>query len=197
MNILFIRHGQTTGDVENRYGGDYDDHLSEEGKKQLALFLKSMKSRKIDLVVSSPLLRAIESAAPLAEQAGCQMTTEDDFRERNQYGILTGMVKEEAKEKYPFLVEKLRDRLNTIDGAESYEDFRIRITAALDRLISDKEHSDVAIVWHGGPMRVLFRDILQKGEIDGDIKDYGWAEIETGADGLKIRSLSGLNLSSR
>ena len=61
MTLLFIRHGQTTGDVEDRYGGDYDDHLSEAGRKQLGLFLDEIKLKRIDLVVSSPLRRAAES----------------------------------------------------------------------------------------------------------------------------------------
>lgn len=34
MNIYLIRHGQTTGDIENRYGGSYDDELSSEGEIQ-------------------------------------------------------------------------------------------------------------------------------------------------------------------
>lgn len=31
MKIYLIRHGQTTGDIEDRYGGAYDDELSPEG----------------------------------------------------------------------------------------------------------------------------------------------------------------------
>jgi broad specificity phosphatase PhoE len=33
MNLFFIRHGETTGDVEGRYGGDYDDRLTEKGSR--------------------------------------------------------------------------------------------------------------------------------------------------------------------
>ncbi len=35
MKIYLIRHGQTTGDVENRYGGSYDDELSDKGEIQV------------------------------------------------------------------------------------------------------------------------------------------------------------------
>ena len=35
MKIYLIRHGETTGDIEDRYGGDYDDHLSKNGKQQV------------------------------------------------------------------------------------------------------------------------------------------------------------------
>lgn len=34
MKIFLCRHGQTTGDIEDRYGGDYDDHLTDLGKTQ-------------------------------------------------------------------------------------------------------------------------------------------------------------------
>jgi broad specificity phosphatase PhoE len=34
MKIYIIRHGETTSDIENRYGGDYDDHLTEKGVNQ-------------------------------------------------------------------------------------------------------------------------------------------------------------------
>lgn len=34
MIIYLARHGQTTGDIENRYGGDYEDYLTNFGKEQ-------------------------------------------------------------------------------------------------------------------------------------------------------------------
>lgn len=34
MKIYLIRHGQTTGDVEDRYGGAYDDELTDKGKNE-------------------------------------------------------------------------------------------------------------------------------------------------------------------
>jgi broad specificity phosphatase PhoE len=34
MIIYLIRHGESTSDIDNLYGGDYDDHLTENGKAQ-------------------------------------------------------------------------------------------------------------------------------------------------------------------
>ena len=45
MQIYLIRHGQTTGDVEDRYGGDYDDRLTDLGKQQ-SQNLASERSKK-------------------------------------------------------------------------------------------------------------------------------------------------------
>jgi len=177
MRIIFIRHGQTTGDVEDRYGGDYDDHLSSEGKKQSEILTEELKDKNIELIISSPLIRARESAE-IISYGNYPIEVDQKFRERNQYGILTGRIRSKAKQEYPDLVEKLKDRSNTIEGAESYEDFRDRIQKAFEHLVSNPNHHCVAVVWHGGPMRSLFRDILKKGELGKKIGDCGWVELE-------------------
>lgn len=176
MKLIFIRHGETTGDVEERYGGDYDDHLTAKGREQAKEALEELKTKNIKLIISSPLIRAQETAEILADNK-CPIITEPKFKERNQYGILTGRIKEEAMMERPELVEFLKDYLNTIEGAESYQNFRDRIVSAVNNLADKEKDICRAIIWHGGPMRVLFRDILKLGEI-GKIGDLAWVEIE-------------------
>ncbi len=176
MRIIFIRHGQTSGDVEDRYGGDYNDSLSELGKNQAKELPLELKEKNIELIISSPLNRARETALILS-QLSCPIIIEPGFKERNQYGMLSGMIKSEAKTKYPDLVEKLKDRLNTIEGAESYQVFSERITKAFQGLVDSNKHQCIAVIWHGGPMRVLFRDILQIGELI-EIGDCAWTELD-------------------
>lgn len=183
MKIIFIRHGQTTGDVEDRYGGDYDDHLTQEGVRQAECLAKELKDKNIEKISVSPLARAQETAEILVKEIGCKIETQAIFKERNQNGILTGMIRSEAKQKYPELVEKLKDKFNTIEGAESYEDFKNRITEGFGDLIS-QNFDCVAVVWHGGPMRVLYRDILKIGEITPG--DCCWVEIERYGAEFKI-----------
>ncbi len=181
MNIIFIRHGQTTGDVEDRFGGGYDDHLTLVGRGQSELAREELKDKKIDLIVCSSFVRARETADILS-QGTIPIVVENDMKERNQYGVLTGMVREEARQKFPELVERLKDKYNTIEGAESYEAFRERIQAAFHRLTSDSSHACIGVVWHGGPMRVLFRDILKKGELGKEIGDCAWVELRKDED---------------
>lgn len=189
--MIFARHGETTGDIEDRYGGDYDDHLSEKGKTQSQQLAQELKDKGIQVVVSSPLIRAQETSKFVVDAigSGCTLTVVSDVKERNQYGILTGVVKAEAKEKHPDLVEALKDRLNTIEGAESYQDFSARIERAFHAIVSDAERSQetTAVVWHGGPMRVLFRDILKWGEIK-EIGDCSFVELEKDNDKWSIKS---------
>lgn len=185
--MFFIRHGETTGDIENRYGGDYDDHLSEKGQEQSRRVAFTLKGEGIKKILASTLSRARETASVIAAESGCSIETRDDIRERNQYGILTGMKKEDAKKSYPDLVEALKDRLNTIEGAESYQDFSERVMKGFDAILSS-EHEAVAIVTHGGPLRVLFRDYLKWGELR-EIGDCCFVELEgRGKDIRFIRS---------
>jgi probable phosphoglycerate mutase len=173
MKLIFIRHGETTGDVEDRYGGAYDDGLSERGFEQAAGLEEELRGRGITTVIASGLQRAQQVGMLLAEAVGAGFEVDEDFSERNQYAELSGMVKAEAKALHPELVEKLKDRMFTMPGAESYEDFSVRVSAAFEDLAGV---DGTAVVWHGGCMRVLFRDILEMGELT-EIGDCCWVEL--------------------
>jgi broad specificity phosphatase PhoE len=185
MKILFIRHGQTTGDLEDRFGGDYDDHLTDEGKEQVQSLIKELQDNDIQIILCSSLIRARETSE-IISGGNIPIEVEKNLKERHQYGILTGEIKSEMKIKHPDLVEKAQNYRNTIDGAESYEDFTDRIQKAFTRITADSSHDCIAVVWHGGPMRVLFRDILQLGEL-GHIGDCAWVELEKQHDQFLIK----------
>ena len=103
------------------------------------------------------------------------MEVRENLRERNQYGALSGMVKAEAAARFPAEVAALKDRLFTMPGAESYGDFVTRVREEIQRVIDGKDDC-VAVVWHGGGMRVLFREILQLGELR-EVGDCAWVEV--------------------
>lgn len=192
VKIFLIRHGQTTGDVEDRYGGDYDDHLTGEGRKQARELARKLSDKVIEVIFSSPKIRAEETAEILAQELAVNIEMIEDLRERNQYGALTGLTKTEAGEKYPALVEPVKDYKNTVEGAESYQDFKIRVSRALERIFNSG-HNVVAIVTHGGPIRTVFREKLEYGEID--VEDCANVELEYETTGnLSILSLDGISL---
>ena len=192
MVIYFIRHGQTTGDVEDRYGGDYDDHLTKLGQQQSAELVTILADKNIQKFFASPRIRAQETAAIISKKLGIPFQTFDEFRERNGYGVLTGMTKQEAAQKYPDQVKLLQDVRNTVEGAEEYGDFQRRIITALD-ILRNVQAETVAIVTHGGPLRLLFRDVLNKGEIEVD--DCAYVVLETDeASGYKLLETRGIKL---
>ncbi len=189
MKIYLCRHGQTTGDVEDRYGGDYDDHLTELGNTQAELLADSLKNLGVEKIFVSPLIRARETAGILGSALGLVPEVIPDLKERNRNGILTGMIKSEAKEKYPELVEQHGNYKNTIEGAEKQEDFEIRITNAFE-LISKMNYEAVAVVTHGGPIITLLRQI--DFGTDYKIEDCGFAELLVDSGKVEVLKLSGI-----
>lgn len=179
MKIYLIRHGQTTGDIEDRYGGDYNDHLTDEGKSQSKVLAEKLKEKGIEKIFVSPRIRAQETAKIVSDVLKVPLETIDDFRERNAYGILTGMTKKEAEQKFPEASEQVKSYQNTIEGAENYEHFKTRILNALNDITS-KNYQTIAIITHGGPISCFFREVIKK-EIFG-LKDCGIIELEKDGD---------------
>ena len=179
MLIYLIRHGETTGDVEDRYGGDYDDHLTDKGRGQAEKLARKLKDKDVEIIFASSLIRAQETASILQKKLKVEIKTVKEIRERNLYGILTGMVKSEAKEKYPNLVERLKNTQDTIEGAESWESFVKRIMDSLLE-IANMKYQTVAIVTHGGPIRRVFGEFLEIRKEITEIKiaDCAYAVLE-------------------
>jgi len=190
MKIYLIRHGQTTSDIEERLGGDYDDHLTETGRKQAETLAKEITNFGIGKIFCSSRIRARETADILKKEIHCEIKVVKDLRERNRYGILTGMKIAEAKEKYPNLVELLDDYHTNIEDGEPYESFRERVEKYFLKILKLK-YKTIAVVTHAGPMRIIFREILKAGDIK--LEDCGFAELESSDGKLKIVKLSGVN----
>ena len=191
MLIYLARHGQTTGDLEDRYGGDYEDHLTEEGIKQARNLGQKLTRKNIEIIFCSPRIRAQETASLVNQNINVPVQIEENLRERNHYGILTGMIKSEAKEKYPLDVEKVKNIYDVAQNGESYENFKKRIIESWEKIINS-EHNVVAVISHGGPIRLIFREILKIGEINISDCAYVLLKIENGRtkielmDGIKI-----------
>src|SRR4030042_58970 len=190
MKIYLIRHGQTTGDVEDRYGGAYDDELTDKGEIQVHELANRIGNSGIQIILCSPMIRAQQTAKILKTKLNCEIKTIENLRERNQNGILSGMTRDEAKTKYPEFVEELKDYRNQIQGAESYRDFVERIKKAFMEVTSTVNYSTIGIVTHGGPIRIVFREILKDREID--ITDCAYAVLDNEDQKITLERLDGI-----
>ena len=191
MFIYLIRHGQTTGDIEDRYGGDYDDDLTKLGRTQSERLAKSLQKAGIETIYASPLKRAKQTATILSTQLSIPLEVIEGFKERNSYGVLTGLIKSEALERYTDQVSLLDDVHNTIQGGESYETFKKRITHALSSIIQDQSaNKRLGLVTHGGPITLIFREILGRGEVK--VGDCGYALLEARENDFIVHKLKGI-----
>ncbi|OGD08710.1 hypothetical protein A2397_04085 [Candidatus Amesbacteria bacterium RIFOXYB1_FULL_44_23] len=189
MIIYLCRHGQTTGDIEDRYGGDYEDHLTDLGKIQAEELARKLQNRRIQKIFTSSRIRAQETAKIISDILKVDVEIVHDLRERNHYGILTGLIKSHAKKEHPDLVEKLSNHRIAITGAEDYESFGQRVTAGLEK-ITARDLDTVCIISHGGPIRFIFREIINFGEID--ISDCAYAKLIWEYKRLSVLDLNGI-----
>jgi len=193
MKIFLCRHGQTTSDIEDRYGGDFEDYLTDTGREQAEGLADKLAGNNIEIIFSSPKIRAMETAELLKSKLGVEIQVKNGLRERNHYGILTGMIKAEAREKYPQEVEKVKTYLTNATGGENYEDFKVRIKSIWEEILNSG-FKTAAIVSHGGPIRMLFREIFKLGELN--IADCAYAEIVINEGKAKVTLLVGISQES-
>ena len=193
MKIYLIRHGQTTGDIEDRYGGDYDDHLTEGGRNQARDLASKLEGLGIEVIFHSPRFRAIETAEICANHLDLNTRVVEDLRERNNYGVLTGMIKSEAKERFPDEVEKLNTyKYHDVMDSEDYEHFRERVVRAFENLLT-LDYRTIAVISHGGPIGCVVDEVLKVGSITS-LNDCAILEIVNAAKGLKLVSMDGAEL---
>ena len=113
MNLLLIRHGETSWNQEQRYQGQQDSPLSELGpgpsRKNRQKFLARMK---IDVIYTSDLLRAKRTAEAIARPHGLTPIADPRLREIN-FGVWEGLTREEVQARYPELFSaRFRDNIN-------------------------------------------------------------------------------------
>jgi len=195
MKIYLIRHGETTGDLEDRFGGDYDDHLSETGYKQAKELVLKLRNKNIKLIYHSPRIRAIETGKELGKNAKCPLKQIEDIRERNGYGILTGLTKKEGKEKYPEEVEKIQKYgfYHNITNSESYEAFKERVIRVFNHILNSNNPQNIAIISHGGVIRCFVKEYLKIGELE-KIGDCAILKLEYNCRELKLVNIDNAKL---
>ncbi len=195
MRVYLIRHGETTGDLEHRYGGEYDDHLSVNGIKQAKNLGKKLRNKNIRVIYHSPKIRAFETAKIVADIINADMIEIDDIRERNNYGILSGMKKSEAIKKYSEEVKKLQTKklYHNVKGSEDYDFFKNRVILAFKKIIFDYRFDDIAIITHGGVISCLIREYFKLGEFK-KIGDCAILEIENKDENVSVVSIENAEL---
>jgi ribonuclease H / adenosylcobalamin/alpha-ribazole phosphatase len=152
---LLLRHGQTPMSVQKRYAGRSDVPLTEAGVQQAAAAAKRLASASLDVIVTSPLLRAVQTAQKVAAVTGATVITDDGFRETD-FGAWEGLTFAEVRERWPAEVTAwLADPEIAPPGGESFTDVSARVTASLHRVLAARTGQRVLIVSHVTPIKTL------------------------------------------
>jgi len=152
---LLLRHGQTPMSVQKRYAGRSDAPLTDVGVQQAAAAAKRLASASLGVIVTSPLLRTVQTAQEVAAVTGAAVVTDDGFRETD-FGAWEGLTFAEVRERWPAeLAAWLADPAVAPPGGESFTEVSARVTAALHRVLAAREGQTVLIVSHVTPIKTL------------------------------------------
>ena len=171
--LYLIRHGQSAGNAEGRFGGHGPTPLSELGIEQAERTAKFLASEGIDVIYSSDLPRAIQTATPLAAKLHLQVKATPAFRERH-VGVLEGLTFDESKELYPDDYYALVNRKvqHVISGGESYRQLLKRASNTLRNILRDHKGQRIAVFSHTGVICFLSLDMM--GAINRWTKETPW-----------------------
>ena len=194
--VLLIRHGQSEGNAERRFGGHTATPLSALGRKQAEATARALSLEPITAIYSSDLLRAVETAAPLARLLNLEITQTDAFRERS-VGQMEGLTFEAAAEKFPAEYAALlrRDFEHVLSGGESYRQLLDRAAAALDRAIAENAGGTIAIFSHTGTIGILVLHLM--GALDAETLRPVWiGTANCGIARIQIRADSFIRINA-
>jgi ribonuclease H / adenosylcobalamin/alpha-ribazole phosphatase len=153
---VLLRHGDTELSPEHRFCGLRDLPLSAIGTRQAkAAACRLAAGAPIDAVVSSPLQRAVATAAIAADELSLTAVTDDDLRETD-FGDWDGFTLAEIQERWPRAAAAWRrDPEQAPPGGESFADTAQRVNQACDRLLREHDRQNVLVVSHITPIKIL------------------------------------------
>lgn len=162
MKIFLIRHGESVWNRLNIVQGLGDPGLSDQGKFQAEQVAQALAKEKIDIIYTSPLLRAKDTAYAIARTCDCPVEELGGLRE-----IILGVWEGKSLEEVSRLFKKdyeiwlKRPSKTKIKNAEKISVFKRRVIAAFKSALDDTGHENIAIVAHYGPISVLLSYILK------------------------------------
>lgn len=152
VRLLLVRHGESEWNALGRWQGQADPPLSPRGHEQARAAAVALKAFRPDAIVSSTLVRAIQTAAAFSDELDVSpLYLERDLIERDS-GEWSGLTRDEIEARYPgFLAGGRRPR-----GYEPDSSVLARTLAAVERVIARLDAAGtVVVVTHGGIIYAL------------------------------------------
>jgi probable phosphoglycerate mutase len=150
--ILLARHGETDWNSERRWQGHADRPLNDVGREQAHELAETLSDRAIDVVYSSDLARAHETALIVARRRGLPVEVDSGLREVD-VGDWAGRQLTEIEAVDPEAFGRWQQGRKAWNGGESYEEMGERVVAAVLRLAARHPGQTILIVTHGGSIR--------------------------------------------
>lgn len=161
-SLILSRHGQTVWHRENRYaGGSSDIDLTEVGHQQARALGAWTAQNRPDAIYSSPVRRALETAAPSLAASGMQARVVEDLRELD-FGVAEGRTMAELDAQLPEVAAGFRRDpvLHPLPGGESPDLAADRGAAAFRAIAAEVPGGAVLVIAHNTLIRVTLCRLL-------------------------------------
>jgi probable phosphoglycerate mutase len=161
--ILYaVRHGETEWNSLERQQGHLDSPLTATGTKQAELLAEGLAKKNIDIIYSSDLGRAMQTAEIIAKRFSLDIYTDACLRER-RLGILEGLTRKEFEERHPeaFAQFQRNDPEYVLPGGESLKQVFDRCIACAEEIVENNAGKNILIVSHGGVLKSFFHKAIQ------------------------------------
>ena len=160
--LTLVRHGETYWNKVGKQQGLLNSDLTDVGRRQAKATAEALRGYfGFDVMYSSPLGRAAETAAILSETLQLDWSVEGDLQERN-LGILQGLTVEEFARIHPAEYEgfKSRDPDYVLPEGESSRQRCERGNACIGSIAERHPGQRVLVVTHGGILDGVIRKIM-------------------------------------
>ena len=153
--LYLVRHGETVLTPTRKFSGvgALDPELTADGLAQAERVAVEVAKLKPDVLISSPLQRTRQTAEAIAAATGLEIVYDKDWYELS-FGTWDGKSIEEVKAETP---DDYQAWLNSSSyrpgGGESYDEARIRVEAAMEKIVAEYPGKKVVIVTHNGVIK--------------------------------------------
>jgi len=158
-SITFVRHGESTGNASGIVQGRGSSPLSDRGREQAAALGTRLREQHFDVVISSDMERAVETAVAL----GSSFTTDPSWREMD-VGGWDGLTNEQISERFADELMALRDGRDVPLGGsgERMSELVDRVATARDLIFESLADGESAlVVCHGGVIETIMGLVLE------------------------------------
>jgi alpha-ribazole phosphatase len=161
--LWLVRHGATRWSATNRFCGYSDILLSRTGHAQGRWLAQRLQRENIQAIYSSDLKRARDTAEYIAayHQQPVSIKISALWREINfgdWEGLTYHVIAEQYKDQLAFFTDPLH---HAPPNGESLADLLQRLQLAITQILTETTEGEIAIVSHGGPLRVLLCCMLR------------------------------------
>jgi len=159
--LILIRHGESTWNRERRIQGQLDPPLSEQGQEQARRVAGRMARRPVEALYTSDLLRASQTAAPIASTLGVEARPMKELREIF-LGDWEGLHSDELAQRFPEAWDAWTREPNwdVVPRGEGASPFEKRVVSVLDRLFEQHSQGDAIVVTHGGVIQIALHRVV-------------------------------------